>query len=70
VLLVAVAVFLERRLVQVALIAWLAYAAPHFVFHLGQVHHFSLFDNLMQLSALGFVVLLPLVLFLQMWPSN
>jgi hypothetical protein len=70
VLLVAAAVFLERRLVQVSLISWLAYAAPHFVFHLGQVHHFSLFDNLAQLGALGFVVLLPLVLFLQMWPSS
>ncbi len=70
VLLIAVAVFLERRLVQVALVAWLAYSAPHFVYHLGQVHHFSLLDNLMQLGALGFVVLLPLVLLLQMWPSN
>ena len=70
VLLVAAAAFRERRLVQVSLVAWLAYAVPHFVFHLGQVHHFSPFDNLMQLGALGFVVLLPLVLFLQMWPSN
>jgi hypothetical protein len=70
VLLVAAAVFLERRLLLVSLVAWLAYAMPHFVFHLGQVHHFSPFDNLMQLGALGFVVLLPLVLFLRMWPSN
>ena len=70
VLLVAAAAFLERRLVQVSLVAWLAYAVPHFVFHLGQVRHFSLFDNLAQLGALGFVVLLPLVLFLRMWPSN
>ena len=70
VLLVVAAVFLERRLLQVSLVAWLAYAVPHFVFHLGQVHHFSLFDNLAQLGALGFVVLLPLVLFLQMWSSN
>ena len=70
VLMVGAAVFLERRLVQVSLISWLAYAVPHFVFHLGQVHHFSPFDNLMQLGALGFVVLLPLVLFLQKWSSN
>jgi hypothetical protein len=70
VLLVAAAVFLERRLLLVSLVAWLAYAMPHFVFHLGQVHHFSPFDNLMQLGALGLVVLLPLVLFLRMWPSN
>ena len=62
VLLVAAAVSLERKLVQASLVAWLAYAMPHFVFHLGQVHHFSPFHNLMQLVALGFVVLLPLVL--------
>lgn len=70
VLLVAAAVFLERRLLQASLVAWLAYAVPHCVFHLGQVHHFSPFDNLAQLGALGFVVLLPLVLFLRMWPSK
>ena len=70
VMMVGAAVFLERRLVQVSLISWLAYAVPHFVFHLGQVHHFSPFDNLAQISALGFVVLLPLVLLLQMRPSN
>jgi hypothetical protein len=69
VLLVA-AVSLERRLVQASLASWLAFAAPPFAFHLGQVQHFSSFDNLMQLGALGFVVLLPLVLFLQMWPSR
>ena len=62
VLQVAAAVYLERRLVQASLVSWLAYAAPHFVFHPSQVHHFSLFDNLAQLNALGFVVLLPLVL--------
>jgi hypothetical protein len=56
--------------VQVSLISWLVYAVPHFIFHLGQVHHFSPFHNLAQLGALGFVVLLPLVLLLQMRPSN
>ena len=70
VMMVGAAVFLERRLVQVSLISWLAYAVPHFIFHLGQVHHFSPFHNLAQLGALGFVVLLPLVLLLQMRPSN
>lgn len=70
VLLAAAVVFLERRLLLVSLVVWLAYAVPHFVFHIGQVHHFSLVDNLMQLGALGFVVLLPVVLFLQMRPSN
>lgn len=64
VLLVAAAVLLERRLTQVALISWLAFAVPHFIFHLTQTHHFQLFDNVTQLSSLGLVVVLPLVLLL------
>ncbi len=31
--LLVVAVFLERRLLQASLVAWLAYAVPHCVFH-------------------------------------
>lgn len=33
ILLVATAIFLERPLTRVALVAWLGYAVPHFVFH-------------------------------------
>ncbi len=62
VLLAATAIFLERHLIQVALVSWLAFAVPHFIFHLTQTHHFQLFDNLTQLGSLGFVVLLPSVL--------
>ncbi|WP_414581798.1 hypothetical protein [Scytonema sp. PCC 10023] len=62
VLLVATAVLLERHLTQVALVSWLVFAVPHFLFHLTQTHHFLLFDNLTQLGSLGFVVLLPIVL--------
>ncbi len=62
VLLIFVAVLLERRLVQVSLVAWLCYAVPHFIFHVMQIHHFSFGDNLAQLTSLGLQVLLPLVL--------
>ena len=62
VLLAATAISLERHLIQVALVSWLAFAVPHFIFHLTQTHHFQLFDNLTQLGSLGFVVLLPIVL--------
>jgi alkylhydroperoxidase family enzyme len=34
-LLLGAAVFLERRLVQVALVAYLAFEIPHFIYHLG-----------------------------------
>jgi hypothetical protein len=64
ILLVAAAIFLEQRLTRVALVAWLGYAVPHFVFHTTLVEHFSPFDNLAQLGSLGLQVLLPLVLFL------
>ncbi|HEY9615968.1 MAG TPA: hypothetical protein V6C64_03965 [Microcoleaceae cyanobacterium] len=62
VLLTAAAVLLERQLIQVALVSWLAFAVPPFIFHLTQTHHFSLFNNVTQLSSLGFVALLPIVL--------
>lgn len=62
VLLAAATVLLERQLIQVALASWLAFALPHFIFHLTQTRHFSLFDNVTQLGSLGFVVLLPIVL--------
>lgn len=60
VLLIAATLLLERRLVQVALLTWLVYATPHFVFHLGQTRHFSTGSNLAQLGGLGLLVLLPL----------
>lgn len=62
VLLAAAAVLLERQIIQVALVSWLAFSVPHFIYHLTQTHHFSLFDTVTQLSSLGFVVLLPIVL--------
>jgi hypothetical protein len=62
ILLVATAIFLERRLTRVALVAWLGYAVPHFVFHTTLTEHFSPFDNVGQLGSLGLQVLLPMVL--------
>jgi len=35
VLMLLAAYVLERRMIQVALVAYLAYAIPHFIFHLG-----------------------------------
>jgi hypothetical protein len=62
ILLVATAIFLQRRLTQVALVAWLGYALPHFVYHTTLTKHFSPFDNVGQLGSLGLQVLLPMVL--------
>ena len=60
VFLLAAGVLLERRLVQVALLSWLVFEVPHFIFHVGQTHHFSPGSNLSQLGGLGFLILLPL----------
>ena len=62
VLLAAAALLLERRLVQVSLVAYLVYAVPHFAFHLMTGHALSLVDNVANLVTLGIAVLLPLVL--------
>ncbi len=53
---------LERRFIQVILIAWLVYATPHFIYHLNHLMHFSLFDQVGQIVSLGIVILLPLAL--------
>lgn len=62
VLLVVAAVLLERRLVQASLVAYLAYAVPHFIFHLSKGDAFPIGDNIANLITLGLAVLLPLVL--------
>lgn len=62
VLLVSAAIYLERRLVRVALVSWLAFEVPHFVFHVGQTHHFSATSNAEQLGGLGLLMVLPLAL--------
>src|SRR3712207_1112258 len=62
VLLLAAAVLLERHLAQVALIVWLVFEVPHFVFHVGQTHHFSAGSNVAQLGGLALLIVLPFVL--------
>ena len=62
VLLVLAAVLFERRLVQVSLVAYLAYAVPHFIYHVSTSHAFPLVDTVANLITLGLTVLLPLIL--------
>jgi hypothetical protein len=56
VFLVGAAILLERRVIQVALIAFLAYSLPHLGYHLTTTDHYSTGDNLGSLG--GFVVTL------------
>lgn len=62
VMLFSAGILLHRSLVRVSLVAWLAFAVPHFAFHLTTFETFPLADNLASLGGLGLVVLLPLIL--------
>jgi hypothetical protein len=60
VFLVGAAIVLERRAIQIALIAFLAYSLPHFAYHLTTTDHYSTGDNVGSLG--GFVVTLAIAI--------
>jgi hypothetical protein len=62
VLLIAAAVILERRVVQVALIGWLAFAIPHTIYHMVRLDKLDTGDAIANVITLGATVLLPLAL--------
>jgi hypothetical protein len=62
VVLVAAAVWLERRLVVVALLAYLAFSVPHLVFHVAHLHGLSSVAATVLVTLLAGSVLLPLAL--------
>jgi hypothetical protein len=63
IVLTAAAVWLERRLVVVALLAYLAFAVPHLVFHLGHLHGATSLEATVLTALLVGSVVLPLALF-------
>ena len=64
VLLVAAAIFMERRLVQVALVAWGVSALPHLGYHLTTTSHYSTTDNLLSIGGLTVEAALPFAMLL------
>lgn len=62
VLLASAGILLGQGLTRVALVSWLIFAGPHFTFHLTMLDVFPLVDNLVHLSILGFLALLPVLL--------
>ncbi len=62
VMLVSAGILLHRSLVRISLIAWLAFALPHFYIHMTTSGVFSFVDNLASLGGLGLVVLIPIIL--------
>lgn len=62
VVLLAAAIWLERRLVAVALVSFLAFSLPHTVFHLFNLGPYGTADAVANVLALGATVLVPVVL--------
>jgi hypothetical protein len=52
--LLGAALFMERRLVQVAVVAFFLGAVPHFIYHLTTTDRYSTSDNIWSLS--GFII--------------
>jgi hypothetical protein len=65
VLALAAAVILERRVVQVAMLGYLAWSAPHALWHLTAIDEaLGTTDDVLNLGTLAVTVVLPLVLLL------
>jgi hypothetical protein len=62
VVLTAAAVWMERRMVVTALLAYLAFSAPHLVFHVGHLHGLSGPEAAGLVAVLTGAVVLPLAL--------
>jgi hypothetical protein len=60
IIVVGVAVWLEKRYVALVLLAYLAFSVPHAVFHFTHLHDASAADVVFQLVSLGSAVVLPL----------
>jgi hypothetical protein len=60
--LVAAGVWVERRIVVVALLAYLAFSAPHLVFHVGHLHGATPAEAVVLVGLLGASVVGPLAL--------
>lgn len=62
VLLLWAATGLERNVVRAALIGWLVYSIPHFVFHVFHLERYDSDNATSQMIALGIAIVLPLLL--------
>jgi len=65
---VVTAITMERRMVQIALGAYLLFAIPHLIFHLTHLEHFTMAAAVWQTIVLTVAVLLPFgLLILTAW---
>ena len=61
------ALYLERRLVRIALVCWLVFSVPHLISHIRLSSLFDAADNAGNIGSLGMGVLLPILLLLLTW---
>lgn len=66
VVLFAAAIWLERRLVLVALVSFLAFSIPHTTWHMFNLGPYDTLDAVANVIALGFMVIGPLVVLIAM----
>jgi hypothetical protein len=64
VLALVAAVMLERRVVQVAMVGYLAWSVPHAIWHLTALEALDTTDNVINVTTLAIAVVLPLALLL------
>ena len=62
VLAIVAAIWLERRVVQVAMIGFLAWSVPHAIYHLTALDALDASDNIINISLLAATVVLPALL--------
>lgn len=67
VLVALAAVYLERRVVQVALVGWLVFAIPHLAYHLTTLDEFGTGDDIGNVAVLGIAAVVPLALLIGTW---
>jgi hypothetical protein len=61
---IVAAIWLERRVVQVAMLGFLAWSVPHAIWHLTALDALGTADNAINMTLLAATVVLPLVLLL------
>ncbi len=66
IVLAAAAIWLERRLVLVALVSFLAFAIPHTTYHYLNLGPYDTFDTVANLITLGLMVVAPVVVLVAM----
>ncbi len=66
VVLFAAAIWMERRLILIALVSFLTFALPHAIYHFLHLGPYDTFDAVANVVALGFTVVAPVVVLVAM----